>query len=181
MTTFYFVRHGEPDYESIGEWGKVPFGREFAGLTENGVSQICDAISELRKFSPQIVITSPYTRSMHGAAMISRELDIPLFVERDLHEWDSDKTHKVSDLEVLTELCNDFDLCGGEYPDGVEKQWESRPMVKERVLKVLEKYLNYDTVVVCGHAIMMQSVTRINRPFEYGEIVKWEMEISQLM
>ena len=175
MTSFYFIRHGEPDYESIGEWSKVPFGREFAGLTENGVSQIYDAIFELRKFSPQIVITSPYTRSMQGAAMISRALDIPLFVERDLHEWDSDKTHKVSDSEVLTGLCNDFDLCGGVYSDGVEKQWESRPMVEERVLKVLEKYLNYETVVVCGHAIMMQSVTGINRPFEYGEIVKWEM------
>ncbi len=176
MTTFYFVRHGEPDYESIGEWDKVPFGREFAGLTDNGVCQICDAISELRKYSPQIVISSPYTRAMHGAAVISRALDIPLFVERDLHEWDSDKTHKASDSEVLTELCNDFDLCGGVYSDGVEKQWESRQLVKNRVLKVLEKYLDYDAVIVCGHAIMMQSVIGINRSIEYGEIVKWEMQ-----
>ncbi|MGM9635593.1 MAG: histidine phosphatase family protein [Candidatus Avispirillum sp.] len=176
MTTFYLVRHGEPDYESVGEWSKVPFGREFAGLTKKGESQICEAISELCKYSPQIVISSPYTRAMHGAAMISRTLNIPLFVERDLHEWDSDKSHTISSPQELSRLCNDFDSCNGVCSNGTEKQWESRQQVKIRVLKVLEKYLAYERVIVCGHAIMMQSVTGESRSYEYGEIVNWEFQ-----
>lgn len=34
MTTFLFVRHGEPDYDSVGSWRRFPFGKDYAGLTE---------------------------------------------------------------------------------------------------------------------------------------------------
>ena len=34
MTQFLFVRHGEPDYSSVGEWSKTSMGTSFAGLTE---------------------------------------------------------------------------------------------------------------------------------------------------
>lgn len=40
MTTFYFVRHGEPDYQSVGDWSGIPFGQAFAGLTQAGEKQI---------------------------------------------------------------------------------------------------------------------------------------------
>lgn len=167
MTTFYFVRHGEPDYASVGEWKEIPFGKEFAGLSANGVAQITNSSMELKKYFPQIIITSPYTRTMHGAGIMSRELNIPIYIEKDLHEWDSDRTHTIKDGEELFRLCKEFDSCNGIYPEGTEKIWESRKLVQDRVLSVLKKYLEYERVVVSGHAMMMQSITEIYRPFEY--------------
>ena len=171
MTEFYFVRHGEPDYESVGEWVKFPFGRDFAGLTEQGIAQISKAAEELMKFGPQIIISSPYTRTMQGAGILARELQIPLLVERDLHEWNSDRTHTVSSKHELMQLCRDHDFHDGVYPEGIERKWESRQLVRDRVMKVLSKYLEYERVVVSGHTLMMQAVTGDHRPFEYGEIV----------
>ncbi|MBE5940541.1 MAG: histidine phosphatase family protein [Lachnospiraceae bacterium] len=176
MTTFYFVRHGEPDYGSVGEWNEIPFGKEFAGLSEAGVAQITQSAKELKKYSPEIIISSPYTRTMHGATIMSRELNIPVFVEKDLHEWDSDRTHTIKDGEELFRLCKEFDAYNGIYPEGIEKNWESRELVRKRVMNVLEKYTVYERVVVSGHAIMIQTITGQYRAFEYGEIVEWVME-----
>lgn len=105
MTTFYFVRHGEPDYGSVGTWSRIPFGRDFACLTQVGVDQICKAASQLSGQDAQIIISSPFTRAMHGATIISRALDLPVFVEKDLHEWQSDLTHEIVEDEKLLMLC----------------------------------------------------------------------------
>lgn len=174
MTTFYFVRHGEPDYGSVGTWSRIPFGRDFACLTQVGVDQICKAASQLSGQDAQIIISSPFTRAMHGATIISRALDLPVFVEKDLHEWQSDLTHEIVEDEKLLMLCRDFDACNGIYPNGAEKLWESREMVRKRVLTVLEKYAEYEKVIVMGHAIMIQTITGEKRPFEYGEVVVWK-------
>ncbi|MDO4317799.1 MAG: histidine phosphatase family protein [Lachnospiraceae bacterium] len=173
MTVFYFVRHGEPDYGSVGEWNDIPFGKEFAGLSKSGIEQITKSAKELKKYSPEIIISSPYARALHGAAIMSRELELPVFVEKDLHEWNSDRTHSVADGEQLFRLCKEFDACNGVYPAGEEKQWESRELLRKRVLGVLEKYSTYERVIVSGHAIMMQTITEQYRPFAYGEIVEW--------
>lgn len=176
MTTFYFVRHGEPDYDSVREWKQIPFGKDFAGLTEAGVMQIRETAMLLKRCNPQIIISSPFTRTMQGAGIIAGECNIPILVEKDLHEWSSDRTHTIGREDDLLQLCKDFDLCNGIYPQGIEKQWESRQSVRERVLKVLGKYLEYEVVIVSGHAIMMQAVTGEQKAFQYGEIVKrtWE-------
>lgn len=174
MATFYIVRHGEPDYPSVGEWRKIPFGKEFAGLTLRGVRQIETAAAVLKKYSPEIILSSPYTRTMQGAAIMSRILDIPVIVEKDLHEWDADISHTIREDNALLALCQEHDLCHGIYPDGEKKLWESRTLVEERVLGVFSKYLKYDRVVVSGHAMMMQAVLRQEEPFEYGEVVVFE-------
>ena len=178
MTTFYFVRHGEPDYQSVGDWGSIPFGKAFAGLTQAGEAQIRSSALLLKEERPQIIISSPYTRALQSAAILSRELCVPLRVERDLHEWESDRTHTVRDEQELLRLCQEYDACDGIHPAGSEKLWESRQQVRDRVCRVLEKYLDYERVIVAGHAIMMQDVTGEHRFLAYGEIVKWNWENS---
>ena len=142
MTTIYFVRHGEPDYQSVRDWSDIPFGQAFAGLTQAGEKQI-----------------------------LSRALDIPIAVERDLHEWDSDRTHTVRDEQELLRLCQEHDACDGIHPAGSEKLWESRQQVRDRAWKVLERYSGYERVAVTGHAMMMQDVTGEYRSIAYGEII----------
>ena len=73
----------------------------------------------------------------------------------------------------MISLCKEYDRCKGIYQKG-EKQplWESRERMKQRVEAVMAKYLNYSSLVVAGHALMMQAVTGEERAYQYGEIVK---------
>ncbi len=177
MTTFLFVRHGEPDYGSVGEWNKISFGRDFAGLTELGKKQIEESARQLLDKQVDIIISSPYTRTMQGAAIMARALNVNVNVEKDLHEWESDLTHTITDADELLALCKEHDKFNGVYPTGEQRKWESTELVKKRVGECLNKYTNYKCVVVSGHAMMMQAVLGINRPIEYGEIIPYILEL----
>jgi len=177
MTTFLFVRHGEPDYDSVGEWKNILFGKEFAGLTELGKKQIEESAAKLLDKQVDIIISSPYTRTMQGAAIMARKLKVNVNVEKDLHEWESDLTHTITDNDELLALCKEHDRCNGIYPDGELKKWESTDLVKKRVIECLSKYVKYKCVVVSGHAMMMQAVLGINKPIEYGEIIPYNFDI----
>lgn len=39
MTKVLFVRHGEPDYSTVGDWANTPLGLNFASLSDKGVRQ----------------------------------------------------------------------------------------------------------------------------------------------
>lgn len=170
MTKFLFVRHGEPDYPSVGEWSRIPMGANFAGLTERGVEQIKNSCKKLAEYPIDLIISSPYTRALQGAAIMARELNADVVVERDLHEWQVDLTYSITDSDALLELCHEHDSMNGTYPHGETKMWESSEIVRNRVMNCLNRYLDKNYVVVAGHAIMMQSVFRINEPLEYGDI-----------
>ena len=179
MTTFYFVRHGEPAYDTVGDWSGFPFGKECAGLTKAGCEQIKHSAKRLLPYKPACILSSPYTRALQSAAILSKELKADIVVEHDLHEWETDRSHQIRDEKALVELCRQFDKNRGIYPDGEEPLWESREMMKNRVESVLMRWLDYDCIVVAGHALMMQSVSGIERPLAYGEIVKVECGISK--
>ena len=76
-TTFYLVRHGQPDWdwaEAMRFYGPCS---AYMPLTPLGVEQIehtaCD--SQLRGAS--FILASPYTRTMQSAQILSRRLDLP--------------------------------------------------------------------------------------------------------
>ena len=175
MTKFLFVRHGEPDYDTAGDWAKVPLGLNYASLSANGEEQIERACERLACYDVDIIVSSPFTRTMQGAAIMARALDVPVAVERDLHEWIVDTTYSIMDGDKVAALCRDRDNCNGIYPEGETRVWESTEMVRTRVLNCLKKYQKYKCVVVSGHAIMMQSVFGINTPLEYGQIMELDI------
>ncbi|MBO4750784.1 MAG: histidine phosphatase family protein [Lachnospiraceae bacterium] len=170
MTTFLFVRHGEPDYSSVGEWSQTPMGTNFAGLTEEGVAQIKKSCVALKEYPVELIISSPYTRALQSAAIMAGELHVDVVVERNLHEWQVDLTYSLTDSNDLLELCHERDRMNGEYPVDETRCWESTELVRCRVLDCLKKYLDRKCVVVAGHAIMMQAILDISDPLEYGEI-----------
>ncbi|MCR5499566.1 MAG: phosphoglycerate mutase family protein [Acetatifactor sp.] len=175
MTKFLFVRHGEPDYASVGDWSRFPMGTNFAGLSERGVEQIKNSCAKLAEYPVELIVSSPYTRALQGAAIMARELQVDVAVERDLHEWQVDVTYSITGDENLVALCQERDRMQGVYPKGETKVWESTEIVRNRVLACLEKYKNHKCVVVAGHAIMMQAVFGISTPIEYGEIMELEL------
>lgn len=175
MAKFLFVRHGEPDYSTAGKWSEIPMGIHFASLSDAGREQIKGSCKELAKYNVDLIVSSPYTRAMQGAAIMASKLNTDVVVEHGLHEWQVDLSYSIKDEAEILRLCKEHDRLNGEYPAGETKLWESTDIVRNRVLKCLEKYKEYNCVVVAGHAMMMQAVFGISEQIEYGQILELEM------
>ncbi len=166
MTEFIMVRHGEPDFESLNDWAGIGVARNFAPLTETGICQIQKTIETLKEENAKIIISSPFTRCMQGACMMSKELGLEVAVEHHLHEWQLDKTHSVRGKireRILTWKFN-------HRKWNRFSKWEHPEKVKERVLKVFDKYLAYDKVIVSCHAMMIMYTTGDEIPTQYAQI-----------
>ena len=176
---FYFVRHGKTDYSQRNEKIYRGFGVQLAPLSEKGVAQIEKAAQDERLRGADLILTSPYTRAVQTAAILSRETGAKIVIETDLHEWLGNKEYVYDDDETAEESFREYVEYGGAYPDGEEKRWESAEMMRIRVIKVLEKYRNYDKVIIASHGMLMRAVT--GKPddgrqwADNGEIVAFEI------
>ena len=72
MAIFYLIRHGEADYSNLQKYNFYGFGRDFAPLTPNGIIQAEHASRDSRLKSADIIISSPYTRALQTAQIISK-------------------------------------------------------------------------------------------------------------
>lgn len=175
MTTFIFVRHGEPDYPSTLDWEKMSLAKNFAGLTEQGRDQIKNSCKKLKEYNAEIIVSSPFTRTLEGAAIMARELNLDVIVEHNLYEWQADLTYSIENEDVLRNLVDEYCDLDGFYPEGETRVWETTEMVRTRVIRALEKYKNYERVIISGHGMMIQAVLGRKVPVNYGDIVEIEL------
>ena len=174
MTKFYFIRHGHIDTSMTGQKFYKGFSYNMMTLSEKGISQIYEASKNEILKDAELIIASPFGRTMHSAAIISKELNLDMKVETDLHEWmvDSVNYEFLPDEEAMRayKCLTDNNGC---HPEGEECTWESAAQMKERVMKVLDKYKDYKAVIVVCHGTIMQYVLEIEHP-ENGQIVEFE-------
>ncbi len=83
------VRHAEADRQALAAHGPVYAGArfDFVPLADRGVQQAQALSSQLRAMGVRLVLCSPYTRALHTAAIMARELGCPLEVDLRLHDW----------------------------------------------------------------------------------------------
>lgn len=174
MTTFYFIRHGQANFSEANT--KIYQGRGFNMLTlsQLGVRQIKAAALDKRLRDAELIISSPFGRTLHSAAILSKELGLDIRVETDLHEWSADAI----DYEYLPQ--EEANRCyqalhnnHGHHPAGETPSWESVEQMKGRVFAVLEKYKDFRCVIVACHGTLMQYVLNIPHPSN-GQIMKLE-------
>ena len=174
MTTFYLIRHGEPIWDLAAGGNLKGAERGWAAhiipLTEKGISQIENASKSLSTEGPQIVISSPMSRALQSAAILSRILDLPLRVEFDLHEWICGWRDS---MELVGETEAEMRELGGEWPIGETRDWEPMSSVRGRVSRVLERYQTFQRVVVVCHEMVIFSLT--GKKMGYAEFVKIDM------
>lgn len=173
MTTFYFIRHGEMDTTMAGRKFYKGFSYNMMTLSEKGIGQIHETAKDARLANAELIISSPFGRAMHSAAILSKVLGVEMRVETDLHEWLPD----IVNYEFLTdeEAENNYRCLAennGHHPTGEKCIWESADQMKKRVMAVLDKYKNYSTVIVVCHGTLMQYVLGTEHP-ENGQIVKF--------
>lgn len=170
---FYFVRHGKTDYSEHNQKIYQGYGVNLASLAEKGKKQIKQTAKDERLQDADLIISSPYTRALQSAAILSRKLNVRLEVETDLHEWLANKNYMYEEDSKAELACAEYFSLNGDYPPGQDRNWESRQLMAERVCKVLEKYSQYDKVIVVGHSMMIQAVTGYNP--KLGEIVEFNL------
>ena len=174
MTTFYFIRHGQMDFSEADT--KIYQGRGFNMLTLSplGVQQIKAAVLDERLKDAQLIIASPFGRTLHSAAILSKELGLDIRVETGLHEWTADTVHYAylpqDEADQYYQALHDNH---GHHPEGEMPPWESAEQMKARVFAVLNKYKDFRCVIVCCHGTLMEYVLDIPHPSN-GQIVRLE-------
>lgn len=167
-----FVRHGQADYSEVDKRQFIGQGRDLAPLSDLGVSQIKEtALNDTLKGS-ELIISSPYTRALQSASILSKELGIDIKIEVGLHEWIpniKDYTHKST--EECMELYRDYHNHNGVYPDET-KVWETKKHLVERVEETLKKYKEYNKIIVVCHGMVIESQTGKSH-LKNGEVVEY--------
>jgi broad specificity phosphatase PhoE len=162
LTQFYFIRHGEQDWDIVEKYNLKGQAIDLIPLTENGIRQAKSVAKDTRICKSDIIICSPYTRALQTASIISKDTGIDLHVEFDLREWQSDLTFNYDSKGQLMELWHDYMLHNGIYPQDKAKPWETKENLKRRIDSVLIRYLNYSSVIVVAHAEIFASIVPID-------------------
>jgi len=161
VTLFYLIRHGEPDWAFKDERNLRGAMRDYVPLTANGVKQA----EQVVKFNPhlehcELILSSPYTRSLQTAAIMNRNLGLPLHVEFDLHEWTPDNWQAAT-VQEIEQLWKDYMEHNGCYPPGETRLWETKESLLNRTSHVLNKYLNKSKVMVVCHGMVIAALTGV--------------------
>ena len=174
MTQFLLLRHAEPDYTEIDKRKYRAFGNDLAPLTEKGIQQAIDVSKNALLQDIDIIISSPYTRTLETAAIISRELNKKLKVELDLMEWIPDKTYMYNDHSKVVAWCNIYEANDGKHLSS-DDNWEEKHEIISRVNNVLKNYKNYSKVLIVTHGIVMSALTGIVKP-NCTEIIEYNFK-----
>lgn len=171
---FYLIRHGETDYSERNTKIYQGFGVNLSKLSKTGINQIKETSKDDRLKDADIIISSPYTRALQTAAILSKELDIDIIIETDLFEWLANKKFIYEDDKTAEKSYEEYENNRGEYPNGKEMVWENALSIRKRVLEVLNKYSSYKKVIVTCHGMMIQATTGGKHP-ACGEIIEFEI------
>ncbi len=162
MTKFILVRHGKPIYDDVIKYGFRGHGIALAPLSEEGIKEVEKTSKDFIFNDCDLLISSPYTRAMQTASIISSRHQLPINVEVLLHEWIPDLSNNYNTIE---EFINNIRIAKYEYKIGKDNPHfkysdniESLVHVRERALSVLSKYLGYDKVVVVTHGLLINTL-----------------------
>ena len=154
------------------------FGRDLAPLSEKGIQQAEEVAKDERLKTAELIVSSPYTRALQTAQIISRNTGIEMRVELDLHEWIPDLSNRYTTSEEAFRLTDEFVDCKGVYPTETRKLWETLEDMRKRMRRVADKYAEYEKVIFVGHGMAFRSLVYIEI-MKPAEIVECQYEIGQ--
>jgi broad specificity phosphatase PhoE len=150
------VRHGQADYGDVDERHFIGHGRDLAKLNMGGIRQAEAVSNDSRLIGAEIIVSSPYTRALQTAAIISRNTGIPIIVETDLHEWLPDTTFQYDGPTHFHEIDEEIRMHRGKCCDACRYRWESFGDIGRRAFVAMRKYLRYNKVIAVCHGMVMR-------------------------
>ena len=115
---FYLIRHGSTDYSQRNTKIYQGFGVNLAPLSAKGAEEIRQTAKDSRLAGTSLILSSPYTRALQTAAILSKELQAEIVVETDLHEWMANKNYIYETDKIAENSYHEFAAMGGNYADG---------------------------------------------------------------
>lgn len=168
----YLVRHGEPDYTIPLMRGQIGMGVDMAPLTELGVKQATEVSKDPRFKDAEVIISSPFTRALQTAAIISKNTGLNIIVENDLHEWSPDLTYKKKRIK-FGKIHQEMKRNNGKRRSIFQK-WEEFDEIGKRAFACLEKYIGkYETVIVVAHGYVFNQFI-FNPVMKHCEVEEYE-------
>jgi len=158
MSKIILIRHGHADYDCLHS-RKFPIDCSgLAPLTSKGINQAMAIVNDERLNDAELIVSSPYTRALQTAAIISNVKGLKINVEFDLHEWLPDTSFKIEDESQFYTALHSFRKNDGLY-HGQAFLWEQISDIKKRVLGCLSQYSNYRKIVVVTHGEVIYCLT----------------------
>ena len=140
-------------------------------LSEAGVKQAQEAAKDIRFQGASVIITSPFGRALHTAAVLSKELQLPIAVETGLHEWCADRDYVYLPDEEAGASFREMTENKALNPPDKKYNWESINDMRKRVFGALDKYTHLEAAIVVCHGCLMQYVLEMDHHPENCEIV----------
>ena len=169
------VRHSKAVYQPCMERGFVGFGLDMAGLDDEGVKIANEASLNPVFCGSQLIVSSPFTRALQTAAVLSRKLNLDLVVEIDLREHAMDLTQREKTCDERNLLASDYVKCNGIIPLGESRRWEEMAALRERALLVLGKYKHYGKIVAVTHGLLINALRNDIKSIDYCQAIEYEI------
>ncbi|MGH4017643.1 MAG: histidine phosphatase family protein [Pseudonocardiaceae bacterium] len=156
------VRHGEANYAALRSHGPVYEGArsDLAPLSDRGVVQAEQLAATLARYRPALVVSSPYTRTLHTAALLAARLQCRLAVDLCLHDWLPVRDGaSVITPEVVRQKVAEYDdwKRDGRLPD--QRTWESDEEMRERLIAVVGRRAAEPALVIVTHEAVIKAAT----------------------
>ena len=132
------MRHSEPRWDQVASLGLKGWGVNLIPLTERGVADAKRTIPLLKERGIKLILSSPMTRCLQTASILSFGLGVEGRVAFSPHEWIPDLTFSWDSYEQVRESEASMVAMGGEWPAGSGAKWEPISRVRARALPEIE-------------------------------------------
>jgi len=160
MLKITMMRHSEPDYSFVQARGYIGHGNDLGQLTDKGILLAEKTSSDSRLDGGEIIVSSPYTRALQTAAIISKNRQLDIKIELDLHEWIPDLTFGFSGKEFADKAFDMYMENKGICPDDSEIKYESAEDLFNRAKNALLKYTDHKKIIVVAHGMLMHQFVK---------------------
>lgn len=150
------IRHGAVDYKEVVSRGFIGQGIDLAKLSPVGIKQAEDLSYDTRLAGAQVIFSSPYTRTLQTAAILSKNTGIPIKILTDLCEWIPDLLFQLKAKDRESAL-QELKLFHGEHTNECIYHWESLSALGKRAFTCLFPYVDQlEKAIVVTHAMVIQ-------------------------
>ena len=80
----YMIRHGKADYSYGDLHNFIGQGHDLAKLDDKYIDDVIKTSKDIRLKNADLIVSSPYTRALQTAAIISKKTGLDIKIEADL-------------------------------------------------------------------------------------------------
>lgn len=155
------VRHGEVNRTVLRAHDSVYSGArfDFVPLSDAGVRQAEQAAATLSHLRPRLIITSPYTRTLQTAAVLSQQLACPFSVDLRLHDWlpVRDGTSPITAALVQAKI-REYQSWEADGPLPPTRTWETPDEMRTRLQSAIRAHQDAVPLVVVTHEAPIRAI-----------------------